>query len=462
MPRCKQFVPSTTLNLQALPIATRIRFPGVAAPLPAPSSSLFLASRNKRPLWFDGRFLAAGDLRREQYYFLRRQAYLGQAGGCGIVHGLTVDQGTSGQTATNETVVIRAGVGVTPSGELVMLSQDLTIQLTDLPDEENLDEQFGISETPQQPARTRTGIYIIALRPVQFTANPITSYPASLGTTPVSRDGDIAEATAVSLIPYPNPVNNFDGSLQQSVLARQIFLTGSSMSLPDSLLPLAMISLDRNEIQWIDMYLVRRDTGPQSSAVHLGLADPATQQAYLMQYDAQLKTVVSSLPANTPFSASTYFQALPPAGAVSVASINTSNLTQIFFPQQTNVRLSLVPGDELPALIQDCMSLPPIDLTQPASSFANLSIVILVPVARSNFATMKATLPDAQLNAALLQLPTTRTLLPIFRLLPGNLGQRLSAVTANGWSGALGGLTYAFYVRLRDQPNFVPLPTASS
>jgi hypothetical protein len=199
-----------------------------------------------------------------------------------------------------------------------------------------------------------------------------------------------------------------------------------------------------------------------ASAVQLGLADPATQQAYLMQYDAQLKTVVSSLPANTSFSASTYFQALPPAGAVPVASINASNLTQIFFPQQTNVRLSLVPSDELPALIQDCMSLPPIDLTQPASSFANLSIAILVPVARSSFATLKATLPDAQLKAALLQLPIARTLLPIFRLLPGALEQSSAAATANGWPGVLGGLTYAFYVRLRDQPNFVPLPTASS
>jgi hypothetical protein len=455
MPKCKQFVPSTTLS----PITTRIRFPGVA-PLPAPSSSLFLASRNKRPLWFDGRFLAAGDLRQEQFYFLRRQAYFGQAGGSGVVHGLTVDQGSSGQIATKDTIVVRAGVGIAPSGELVMISQDLTIQLTDLPDEENLDEQFGLSETPQQPARTRTGIYIIALQPVQFTANPIVSYPASLGSAPVAQDGDVVEASAVSLIPYPNPVNNFDGSLQQSVLARQIFLEGGMMSLPATLLPLAMISLDRNAIQWIDMHLVRRDGGPQSSAVHLGLSEPATQQAYLMQYDAQLKNVVNSLPANTAFSASTYFDALPPVGALPVACINPTSLTQIFFPQQTSVRLSLVPGDELPVLIQDSMSLPPFDLTQPASSFANLAIVILVPVARSNFASLKATLPDVQLNAALLRLPI-RTLLPIFRLLPGEFGQSPPVASANGWPGVLGGLTYVFYARLRDQPNFVPLPTTS-
>ena len=140
---------------------------------PSPSAGMVLTGRNSRPLWFDGRFLAAGDLKREQNYFLQRQAELGQAGGFGVLHGLLVDQGaTATQPATAETIVIHAGVGITPAGGLVMIPADLTIQLSDLADEENLEVQFGLSTSPQQPARTRTGVYVLALRPVEFTANP--------------------------------------------------------------------------------------------------------------------------------------------------------------------------------------------------------------------------------------------------------------------------------------------------
>ena len=137
------------------------------------NGSVVLDSRRTRPLWFDGRFLAAKDLEREQDYFLQRQADLGQASGFGVMHGLLVDHGPStGQPSDAETIVIHAGDGVTPAGELVMVPDDLTIRLSDLAEEENLGLQFGISTLPQQPARTRTGLYIIALRPVEFTANP--------------------------------------------------------------------------------------------------------------------------------------------------------------------------------------------------------------------------------------------------------------------------------------------------
>jgi len=435
---------------------------GPVAPSQPANPSVFLASRTARPLWFDGRFLAAADLRREQNYFLRRQAAFGQAAGPGILHGLTVDQGSSGQIATNETLIIRAGVGITPSGELVMISSDLTIQLTDLADQENLDEQFGVSESPQQPARTRTGIYVIVLRRVKFTANPIVSYPSSLGTAPVAQDGDIVEATAVSLIPYPNPITNSDPATQQAMLARQIFLEGSFISLPDSVLPLAMVGLDRNAIQWLDMFLVRRESGPQTSAVRLDLSDPATQQACLLQYDAKLKAIVGSLAANTAINATTYFQALPPAGALPIASINTTSFTQVFFPPLTNVRLSLVPSDELPALIEEGISLPPIDLTQPASTFANLAVAVLVPVPRANYASAKATAPDVNLTATPLRLPILRPPLPILRLLPGGLAPGLPVSSGTGWPGIVSGMSYAFYTRLRDQANYVPMPVVTS
>src|SRR5947209_15773614 len=88
------------------------------------AGALVMDSRRRRPLYFDGRFLAARDLAREQDYFLQRQADLGRTAGFGVVHGLHVSMKTitdSGGhvSADNAVLTISAGQGVTPSGELV-------------------------------------------------------------------------------------------------------------------------------------------------------------------------------------------------------------------------------------------------------------------------------------------------------------------------------------------------------
>jgi hypothetical protein len=435
-------------------LQSALRTPAPAAQ--AGNGSPVLAGSQTRPLWFDGRFLAARDLEREQGYFLRRQAELGRAGGFGVIHGLLVDQGAvSGQSPNPETIVIRAGNGITPSGALVMIPTDLTIQLSDLPDEENLDEQFGLSATPQQPARTRTGLYVIALRPVQFTSNPISTYPASIQSPRITRDGDVVEATAVSLVPYPNPVSNYEASLQQAAVARQIFVEGNTGTLSDALLPLAMVSIDRDEIQWIDPYLVRRDSGPQYSGVRFGLSDAAVQQAFLMQYDAQLQAIVAARK-NGNFSATDYFQALPPAGRFPFDAINTGNSSQIFFPQQMKVQLSAIPADELPALIQESMSLPPIDLTLTAAAYANLSAFVLFPVPRDSFATLDSSLPQLTLNSTLPQFAVGRQPLQLLQLFQGRLTLAPPPPVSSGaWATALKGQTYGFYVLRRSEPLFV-------
>ena len=338
-------------------------------------------SSSTRPLWFDGRFLAAVDVKREQDYFLDRQASIAKAAGFGVMHGLLVEQGTTNGAPDTESIVVHAGDGITPSGKLVMIASDLTIQLADIPDEENLNEQFGLSEAAQQPSRTRTGIYVIALRPVEFTANPVSSYPAGLQSPRVTQDGNIVEATAVSLVEYPNPVSSYDPSQQQAALARQIFLSGDAGTLSDSLLPLAMISIDRDAIQWVDPYLVRRDSGPQNSDVQLSLPDPAVQQAYFLQYDARLQAVAAPFLNATPpqkavFAATDYFQALPPAGRFPMDAID------VYFPPQMNTTFTQIPADELPAVLEDAMSLPAIDLTLPAAAYANISIYTLQAVPR--------------------------------------------------------------------------------
>src|SRR5947207_14844555 len=54
------------------------------------SSTVVIDSRRRRPLYFDGRFLAARDLTRDQEYFVTLQADLSRVGGWGVVDGLVV------------------------------------------------------------------------------------------------------------------------------------------------------------------------------------------------------------------------------------------------------------------------------------------------------------------------------------------------------------------------------------
>jgi hypothetical protein len=438
------------------------------------NGSLVIASERSRPYWFDGRFLAARDLQREQNYFLERQADLGQAAGFGVIHGLQVDLPTTNDA---ETVLIRAGQGTTPAGELVLMPSDLTIQLSDLVDEQNLDVQFNLAQIPNSPARTRSGLYVLALRPVEFTANPITSYPTSIQGSRTTHDGDIVEATAVTLVPYPNPVSwtgasTADASQQRAALARQIFVNATPSQLSDALLPLAIISLQRGVIQWVDMYLVRRDRGPEYNGLRLGLTDPATQQAYLAQFDSQMQETVAAKIASgvtSSFAAADYFQALPPAGRFPLASINitgnstTQTFAQAFFPQAMDVRLSVIPVDEIAALVSDSMALPPIDLTLPAIAFADLTIFALVPVPRAGFAALKNSLPTLAPQLTAPQVLSFRTPSDLLGLYRGTITVAQPTQNQNSlWASTLQSQTYGFFLRARSSPAYVDFSTGTN
>ena len=431
------------------------------------NGSAVLDSRRTRPLWFDGRFLAARDLEREQNYFLQRQADLARAPGFGVIDGLLVDTvRSSGNAANAATIVIRAGQGVTPAGELVAIPSDLTLPLWELAEEQNLDVQFGISSAPGAPgapARTRTGLYVIALRPVQFTANPIAAYPTTVQGTATRRDGDFVEATAVSLVPWPGPASSYGAATRNGALARQIFVTGNAGQLSSSLLPLAIVSMNGGAIDWLDLWLVRRETGSAFAGLRFGLTDPAAQQAFMLQYDSQLQQAVNTfarqkLPAKFP--ATDYFQALPPAGRFPLACIDANGFTQTFFPPQVDVRLSVVPDDELPALIEDSMSLPPIDLTLAAGAYANLTIFALIPVPRQGFSALQAGLPGVPLTSILPQILSNRMPIDLLRFYQGSPGiAQASSTDDSSWQGTIGTQTYGYFIRRHSSPSAVPFKT---
>lgn len=349
--------------------------------------TVIIDQRRRRPLYFDGRFLAARDLTREQTYFLSRQADLGRAGGVGIVQGLMV----SGERTS---LHITPGHGVTTSGELVLLPEALSVELTNIGEIERLDAAFGLSRIPREPARNRSGLFVVALRPVEFTANPIASYPTSITGRRTVEDGDIVEAVAVSLVPYRDAGGEDDFGMRRARVAHELFVNRGTRGVPAGALPLAMIALDRGVLRWVDPFLVRREVGAEHGDVlGIGFAPRALREAHLLQYDRHLDEVIAEGTRRGPrFAASEHFLALPPAGRMPAAAVDPRDFTQIYFPPEADVDLSIVPDDEVAALLEESLLLPPIDLTLGGEQQESTTITILIPVPRESVRTLKQTL----------------------------------------------------------------------
>jgi hypothetical protein len=388
--------------------------------------SLVVDHRRRRPLYFDGRFLAARDLVREQNYFLTRQSDLGRAGGFGVVEGLYVQRG-----GTPTSLTLTAGHGVTPAGELVVLPRDLTLDLTDVPEIQRLNAAFGLLEVPNEAPRNRTGLFVIALRPVEFSANPIASYPTTLTGPRTVEDGEIVEGAVVTLVPYPDEGPDLSASLRRARVAHEIFVGGTVRGEAAGALPLAMVALNRGSVEWLDVFLVRREAGStQADVVGLGFAPRGLREAHLLQYEAHLREVLAlrrSL--GYRFAASEYFHALPPAGRLPAAAINPTDFTQVFFPPTVEVDLSIVPEDEIPALVEESLSLAPIDLTRTPDELDSTAVLVIVPLPRSELRTMSSSVSSF-----------SRSLKPAA---PGMLAKRTPLEHLRG---------------LRLPGNFVPLP----
>lgn len=78
--------------------------------------------------YFDGKFLRADDLRLDQEYHRQLAALSVRGSGSGVVHGFKVEQAGNG----GDTLLLRAGLAVTPSGHAVYLPADAQLTLAAL------------------------------------------------------------------------------------------------------------------------------------------------------------------------------------------------------------------------------------------------------------------------------------------------------------------------------------------
>jgi hypothetical protein len=337
-------------------------------------------ARRERPRYFDGRFLAARDLIRDQQYFLTREADLGQASGGGVVVGLEVRRG-----AAADELVLAPGHGLTPAGELTLLPNALSVRIADIPQAEQLSARFSLSRLPQPALRNRTGLFVLALRPVEFTANPIGAYPTSITGPRTVEDGDVIEATAVVLVPWTDDDATDALDARRGRAARAIFVENRPSGVSANVLPLAMVALQNNVVAWLDVPMVRRELGAdRADRPGLGTSARALALAHLLQYRQHLDDEVRSNDGRG-FPAAPRFAALPPAGPMPPAIIATSDFTQSYFPAEIDTELAPIPDDELPALVEEALALPAIDLTVAPALLESTAVLVLAPVPRTQW-----------------------------------------------------------------------------
>lgn len=360
---------------------------------------LVLDGLRRRPRYFDGKFLTGADLTRDQDYVRQRQADMARAGGAGIITGLRVEERALDR---GETLLIEPGIGLTGSGDVVMITGRRQVPLLDLPTSRQLDAALGLADEPRIPLGRRSGLYILALRPVEFTANPIAAYPRSVTGHRTVEDGDIIEASAITLIPYPDLAGASDLEDARRRVARAIF-AGSGRAMPQDALPLAMLAVERGTVRWIDMAMVRRETG-LDSGLHVGVSkrSRALAEAFLGQHANHLADVLEEAGARglgANFPASTFFALLPPAGQMPVPAIRADDFgfIQSYFPPSVQADLAFVPGDEIPTLVEESLTLPPIDLSASAEELAGTGVTICVPVDRTRFRRIRTTLDGDRL-----------------------------------------------------------------
>lgn len=366
------------------------------------NSALVLDGLRRRPHYFDGRFLTGADLTRDQDYIRQRQADLARATGTGVVTGL--DVGLTGSPG-GELLSITPGHGVTPSGDIVMVTTQRLIAPLDLPEVERLDATMGLRLSPRMPLGRRTGLFLLALRAVEFTANPIAAYPTSITGLRQVEDGDIIEATAITLIPFPDTGGAATLAEARRAVARRLFLREAE-GVPQDALPLAMIALERGAIRWIDTAMVRRETGADTPLqVGMGARPRALSEAFVVQHRRHLRDVLGerrALGLPPAFAAAQYFSALPAAGQLPAAAILTDPMgfRQLWFPPAVDVDLSFVPADELPALVEESLTLPPIDLLGDPQDLDATGVVVLAPVTRPRLQAFERALTQLSMKAA--------------------------------------------------------------
>ena len=145
--------------------------------------------------------------------------------------------------------------------------------------------------------------------------------------------------------------------------ARAIFVENRPSGVSANVLPLAMIALQNNIVAWLDVAMVRRELGAdRADRPGLGASTRALALAHLLQY-RQPSRRRAAQQRRPRLSSRVALRRAAAGRADAPAMIATRDFTQSYFPAEIDTELAPIPDDELPALVEEALALPAIDLT---------------------------------------------------------------------------------------------------
>jgi hypothetical protein len=177
--------------------------------------------------------------------------------------------------------------------------------------------------------------------------------------------------------------------------------------------------LSNNVVVWVDEAMVRRELGADRADLPgLGYAPRALRLAHLVQHQVHLADLLLAS-GGRGFAAHENFPLLPSAGPIPAGMIDSGDFTQRYFPPEMAVDFSIIPEDELPALVEEALSLPPIDLEAPSATLESTSILLLAPIPRNEWRAVSSRLTTRTrtLRPAAINLVATRKPLEILQQL---------------------------------------------
>ncbi|MEM7154118.1 MAG: hypothetical protein AAF799_14810 [Myxococcota bacterium] len=414
--------------------------------------------RRRRPRYFDRRFLTARDLTRDQQYVALRQADLGQIGGSGVLSGLDVHSDARGAQ-----LFLEPGVGVARSGEVVAVRERVRARVAHLPIT-HFSGRAVDSLSNRRPWRRRHGLFVLVARPVEYAREPTTAFPTGVSGERSLEDGEIAEATWLTLMPVPSLAPREVLRRGRARLAREVFLEGFDLSEGSDGLALAVVGLVGNRINWIDTHMVRRDVGGDG-LLGLGIERRKNRLAFQRHYVDRIRDVVAErgdrgLGEN--IAAADEFDVLPPVGPLPRAALQAENgdLFQSFFPASIYTEVTVVPEDELSSFVSEGLVRAPIDLTVEPETLEAVPVLLIVPVPRKGLLDRIRRLQSGVLRSSL-----SAAGRPLARVRPFDglsaLRRKLMPEVADpkpldmkAWRSALESATELWYMR---RPQFAPV-----
>lgn len=352
-----------------------------------------------RSNYFDGRLLKAADLIRDQQYLDERLLQTGRVLGTGVVNGLRAE------LSVDQQIFVTPGLAISASGRVLESVNTLRVDLTDRP---------AIAAINQPPLRFfNRGLYALVLRYNEKGVGIAETYPEDLGKKIEPRINSYEEGVELSLVPLRESFPSGSELSTRAALAGKFLAQVQPLAeIPDDGVAIALLAIDNNVGQWLDRALLYRPAG-------IARESQAFQRLLAAHYEellADLLTTRNWSSLNGAFTATQYFQWLPPVGSLPKQAVDPTLGLQRYFPESFNVGLVPVRTEDLPILEQEAMAQEAIDLSRDKE----VDIMILAPLSDDDF----------NFYARRLETPTAVTESDPFalsaRLLPGLLPLNLN------------------------------------